>query len=50
MICTTLYALALELDNFIWQIDIYPHLDYIIGLNDMMSLVNDLLNLQSDEF
>ena len=44
-----LYALALELDNFIWQIDIYPNIDCIIGLNDIMSLVNNLLNLQSDD-
>ena len=41
-----LYVLALELDNFIWQIDIYPNLDCIIGLNEIMSVVNDLLTLQ----
>ena len=26
-----LYSLALELDNFIWQIDIFPNLDSIVG-------------------
>ena len=45
-----LYALAIELDNFIWQIDIYPNLNSIIGLEDILNLVNDLLTLQSDEF
>ena len=45
-----LYALAIELDSFIWQIDIYPNLDSIIGLEDILNLVNDLLTLQSDEF
>ena len=45
-----MYALAIELDNFIWQIDIYSNLDSIIGLEDILNLVNDLLTLQSDEF
>ena len=42
-------ALAIELDNFIWKIDIYPNLDSIIGLEDILNLVNDLLTLQSDK-
>ena len=45
-----LYVLALELDDFIWQIDIFPNLDCIVGLKDIMILFNDLLTLQSEEF
>ena len=45
-----LYALALELDNFVWQIDIFPNLDSIIGLTDIINLFNDLLTLQSEDF
>ena len=39
-----LYVFAIELDNFIWQIDIYPNLDSIIGLEDILNLINDLFN------
>ena len=45
-----LYALALELDNFVWPIDIFPNLDSIIGLTDIINLFNDLLTLQSEDF
>ena len=45
-----LYALALEIDDFIWQIDIFPNLDSVIGLKNIMDLFNDLLTLQSNEF
>ena len=45
-----LYALALELDNFVWQNDIFPNLDSIIGLTDIINLFNDLLTLQSEDF
>ena len=45
-----LYALALELDDFIWQIDIFPNHDCIFGLKEMMDTVNDLLTLQTNEF
>ena len=40
----TPYALALELDNFIWQIDIYPNIGSVIGLKDIVAVVNDLFN------
>ena len=44
-----LYALALELDDFICQIDIYPNLDSVVGPKDIMNIFNDLLTLQSNE-
>ena len=40
-----LFALALELDDFIWQTDIFPNLDSIIGLKGIMDIFNDLLTL-----
>ena len=46
----SLYALALELDDFIWQLDIFHNLDSIIGLKGIIDLFNDLLTLQSEEF
>ena len=38
------------LDDFIWQIDIFPNLDCIFGLKEIMDTVNDLLILQRNEF
>ena len=42
--------MATEINNFLWQIDLYPILDEIIGLKDVSDMLNDLLKVQSNEF
>ena len=42
--------MALEFDSFIWQIDIFPNFDVVIGLKDIFDMFNDLLTVQSSEF
>ena len=44
------YVLALELDTFIYQMDIFPNFDSIVGLKDIMAVFNDFLNAKCNEF
>ena len=45
-----LLELAYQLNDFVWDIDVYPELDVVIGLKEMMDIFNELLTTQSDKF
>ena len=45
-----LHAMATEFNHFFWQIDLYPNLDAIIVLKDILDMFNNLLTVQSNEF
>ena len=45
-----LYAMATTFEHFFWQIDLYPNLDAVIGLKDILHLFHDLLIVHSSEF
>ena len=44
-----LCALAVEFDDFFWEIDLYPNLDAIIGLKDVLNHFDDLVTVLYDE-
>ena len=41
--------MAIEFDDFFLQVDLYPNIDAVIGLKDILDLYNDLLTVQYDE-
>ena len=45
-----IYAMTTQFDNFFWQIDLYPKLDAMISLKDILDMFTDLLTVQSNEF
>ena len=50
MIFTISMPWLLNLIISFWQIDLYPNLDAIIGLKDILDLFNEHLTVQSSEF